>query len=106
MPRRVALGLVLATALFAAGCVDAGGPNTRMVLEAPLRSGDATMFPFAARQSGWHQVILEFAWPISDVPVRDVVTTAEATTGAANAPTFDFSWYLLDGGATVAQRDA
>jgi hypothetical protein len=51
-------------------------------------------------------VILEFAWPISDVSVRDVVTTAEATTGEVRAPAFDFSWSLLDGAATIAQRDA
>jgi hypothetical protein len=61
---------------------------------------------FTAKSDGPHQVILEFAWPIADAGVRELVNHAGATTGAPQAPAFDFSWQLFRNDRIVTQRES
>ena len=49
-------------------------------------------------------MILEFAWPIADPRVEQVITAAAATTSESKAPSFDLSWRLLKEGQVRAQR--
>ncbi len=80
------------------------GRDGGISLQRELSSPAAVSLPFTAKVGGPHDVILEFAWPITDPQVEQVVTNAAWTTGLSGAPTFDFAWQLLKEGAIVAQR--
>jgi hypothetical protein len=75
-------------------------------LDQPIATGEATEFHFVPERSGPHQVRVQFAWPITDQHTAMLVDSAVATTGAASAPTFEFSWSILQEGTTVGRRDA
>jgi len=92
-------------ALLTGACMISGPPEWT-VLAAPLRSTESLELPFVARQTGRHQVILDFAWPIGDGQVETLVTSAAATTGSTSAPEFDFSWQFLESGRIVFERKA
>jgi hypothetical protein len=98
--RRWTLALIVASAL---ACV--GGPAAWTSFTAPITTNDAVSWPFSAKNSGPHQLILEFAWPIADAQVESAVASARATTGAPDAPTFDFSWQLFREGQALSRRD-
>src|SRR6476620_12145236 len=104
---RARIGLILllfAGALLACGY--SGGRDSWISLAGDLSSSEAVSFPFAAKNGGPHEVILEFAWPIADPRVEEVITAAAATTGESRAPSFDFSWRLLKEGQVVSQRES
>src|SRR6476660_9822736 len=104
MRAKIVLILVL-FAGFLSGCIDGGGRDSWISLAGDLSSSEAVSFPFAAKNGGPHEVILEFAWPIADPQVEEVITAAAATTGESRAPSFDFSWRLLKEGQVVSQRE-
>jgi hypothetical protein len=103
---RAGLGFILV--LFAGSLVacGGGGRDSWISLVGDLSSSEAVSFPFAAKNGGPHEVILEFAWPIADPRVEEVITAAAASTGESRAPSFDFSWRLLKEGQVVSHRES
>lgn len=89
MRARTSLILVL----FAGSLVaSSGGRDSWISLAGDLSSSEAVSLPFAAKYGGPHEVILEFAWAITDPQVEELITAAAATTGGSKVPSFDFSW--------------
>src|SRR4029453_1336356 len=94
-------------ALIAGSLPACGGiPADWVALEGTPNSPGGLSMPFEAKYGGYHQVVLEFAWPIRDVHVEDIVTSAAATTGASETPTFTFSWQPEEQGQVVAGGEA
>jgi hypothetical protein len=104
MRAKIAFILVLAGSLLA--CSGGGGRDSWISLAGDLSSSEEVSFPFAAKNGGPHEVILEFAWPIADPHVEELITVAAATTGESKAPIFDFSWRLLREGQVVSERES
>ena len=104
---RARFGLILV--LFAGSlvaCNEGGSRDSWISLAGDLSSSEAVSFLFAAKNGGPHEVILEFAWPIADPRVEEVITAAAATTGESKAPSFDLSWRLLKEGQVVSHRES
>jgi hypothetical protein len=100
----VAAGVAVIVAA-AAACSFGPAPNWT-ALDQPVTFGSVAEFHFVPEQSGPHQVIIQFAWPITDQQIETLVTSTAATTGAPGAPVFDFSWSVLRERTTVARRDS
>ena len=91
-----------------AGSLPACGGDHRdwRLLDRALDSSQTISIPLSAKYSGNHQVVLEFAEPLPDAHVEELVTSAAATTGTSGAPTFDFSWQLLREGQVLSRRES
>jgi hypothetical protein len=88
------------------GCGSDSDPTDWVSLDRTLNGPETLSIPFVSKYPGNHQVVFEFAWPIPDARVESLVTSAAATTGSPEAPTFDFSWRLQKEGQIVARREA
>ena len=92
MRARLVLFLVVGTG----SCFDCSrGPEDWISAQRELSSSDAVSILFTAKNSGPHDVVLEFSWPIADAKVMKEINEAAATTGSSQAPAFDFAWQLL-----------
>jgi len=101
------VGLPLVLVVAAGSCADSpDGREARVSARRDLSSSDAVSIQFTAKNSGAHDVVLEFSWPIADVRVLELVNYAAATTGSDQAPAFDFAWQLLREGRVVSQRES
>lgn len=82
------------------------GPEDWISARRELSSSDVVSILFTAKNSGAHEVVLEFSWPIADPQVLKEVNDAAATTGSSQAPAFDFAWQLLSDERIVSQRES
>lgn len=87
------------------GCGSHSDPTDWVSLDRTLNRSETLSIPFVSTHPGNHQVVIEFAWPIPDARVERLVTSAAASTGSPEAPTFDFSWRLQYEGQIVARRE-
>ncbi len=111
--RRVGLLMVtvvtLATLTSAPACRTSGSDTreARLSLRARLTpaTGARQSWSFTVKETGVHDVSLEFPWPIEDKEAADLVHRAVGTVGTAAAvpEEFDFSWEILEGTKEVAQ---
>jgi hypothetical protein len=93
--------------MFAASCLGCAWESEDWSpVQRDLSTSEAVSTQFTSHNNGSHEVVLEFAWPIRDPGVLELVNDAAATTGSAGAPTFDFAWQLLKEGHVVAQRES
>jgi hypothetical protein len=95
---------VAAIVAAAAACAFEPEPSWT-ALDRPMTFGAVAEFSFVAEQSGPHQVLVQFAYPITDQQVEALVDSAAATTGESGAPMFEFSWSVFHEGATIGRRD-
>jgi hypothetical protein len=95
-----------ATVVFMTAACAVEPPTEWKLLDAPLASAEVMEFSVVAPQAGPHQVILQFAWPIADQHVEDVVSAAVSTTGESAAPRFDISWQILKDRVAVCERQS
>ncbi len=105
MHKRTVVAGVAAFVVAAAACSFDPDPKWS-ALEQPIAFGEVSEFQFVPEQSGPHQVLVQFEYPIADHDVETLVDSASATTGALGAPTFAFSWSVFHEGTPVARRDA
>lgn len=98
--------LSAAFVLFMTAACAVEPPTEWKLLDAPFASADAMEFTVVAPRAGPHQVIMQFAWPITDQHVEAVVTAAVRTTGEAAAPRFDVSWQILKDRIAVCERQS
>jgi len=73
-------------------------------LRAPVSSLMPIQPAFVAKNTGEHQLRLEFPWPIIDPSAEPVQTVAENL--PAKPPEFDFTWALFEGENLVARGTA
>jgi hypothetical protein len=107
-PRSVIAGAVITlTCISACGRSDADDRVNRLELRARMRPavGAEMSWTFTVRQSGPHDLSLEFPSPIEDAAVADAVQRAASSVGsAANVPAeFDFSWRVVSDTGEVAR---
>lgn len=81
-------------------------PPEWKLLDAPFASSESMEFGIDAPRPGPHQVIMQFAWPMTDPRVEAVVSAAVSTTGEAAAPRFDVSWQILKDRVAVCERQS
>jgi hypothetical protein len=101
------LGAVIAlVGVTACGRSDADDRVNRLELRARMRPavGAEMSWTFTVRQSGPHDLSLEFPSPIEDAAVADAVQRAASSVGSAGQvpAEFDFSWRVVDDGKEVA----
>ena len=93
--------------VFAASCLGCTWESEGWIsVQRDLTTSEAVSTQFISHRNGSHEVVLEFAWPIRDPLVLELVNDAAVTTGSARAPRFDFAWQLLKEGRVVAQRES
>jgi hypothetical protein len=101
------ISAVVVTLIAAACGADEEPRANRLALRARMTQAvDAEMsWSFTVKESGPHDLSLEFASPIEDAAVADAVQRAAGSAGSAGkAPSeFDFSWRIVNATSEVAR---
>ena len=92
--------VVLCLQLVCAAC-DSPSPEIRIPISDQSRNGFTTSF--MVTQTAVYAVGLEFTQPIKDAEVDRLVDLAASKVGFPNPPSFDFTWRVLEGAATIGQ---
>ena len=94
------LTIMLGLSLVLAAC-DSPNPAIRIPITDQNRNGFSTSFTVS--RTAVYAVGLDFAKPIKDLEVDQLVSLAASRIGFPDAPTFDFTWRVREGAVTIGQ---